>query len=101
MRYAILVTIALSAGAVFLAPHAPVGALEPNAAQRPSGLAARELAQQTGDDKPDVLLLSLLTVGVAAAAAVLSLIGYVIRQRVGFWLHRPPPRDGSGPEEHH
>jgi hypothetical protein len=59
-----------------------------------------EPAQQS-DDEPDILLMSLLTVGVAAAAAVLALIGYFIRNRVGFWLHRPPPRKESSPDEHH
>lgn len=53
------------------------------------------------DDGPDVLLLALLTVGAAGAAAVIALIGYVIRNRVGFWLHRPPERkDGDGGSHH-
>ncbi len=53
------------------------------------------------DDEPDVLLMALLTTGAAAGAAVLGLIGYVIRNRIGFWLHRPPPREGGPPKEHH
>jgi len=56
---------------------------------------------QQNDDEPDVLLMALLTVGAAAGAAVLALIGYFIRNRVGFWQHRPPPREGGAPEEHH
>jgi hypothetical protein len=44
--------------------------------------------------------MALLTVGVAAGAGVLALIGYAIRNRVGFWPHRPPPREGGAPEEH-
>lgn len=56
---------------------------------------------QQNDDEPDVLLMALLTVGAAAGAAVLALIGYVIRNRLKFWLHRPPPREGGAPEEHH
>ena len=56
---------------------------------------------QQNDDEPDVLLMALLTVGAAAGATVLALIGYVIRNRLGFWLHRPPPREGGAPEEHH
>ena len=55
--------------------------------------------QQT--DEPDRTELILWTLAASGAAAVLALIGYVIRQRVGFWLHRPPPRDGSAPEDHH
>lgn len=59
------------------------------------------IVQDDGDDdEPDVLLMALATVGVAGAGAVLGLIGYVIRNRVGFWLHRPPPREGSAGEEH-
>jgi methionine-rich copper-binding protein CopC len=52
------------------------------------------------DDGPDVLLLALLTTGAAGAAGVIALIGYVVRQRTGFWLHRPPARrDDDAP--HH
>ena len=58
-------------------------------------------AQQQDDDGPDVTEMVLLTLAASAAAAVLALIGYVIRQRVGFWPHRPPPRDGSAPQDHH
>lgn len=57
--------------------------------------------QQQDDDEPDVTQMVLLTLAAAAIAAVLSLIGYVIRQRTGFWLHRPPPRDSSAPDDHH
>ena len=35
-----------------------------------------------GDSGPDVLLLALLTLGAAAAAGVVALIGYVVRQRL-------------------
>jgi hypothetical protein len=52
------------------------------------------------DDGPDVLLLALLTIGAAGAAAVIALIGYVIRNRVGFWLHRPPERKDGADESH-
>jgi hypothetical protein len=43
-------------------------------------------------DGPDVLLLALLTTGAAAAAGVVALIGYFVRQRIGFSPHRPPER---------
>jgi hypothetical protein len=56
---------------------------------------------QQNNDEPDVLLMALLTVGVAGAAAVVALIGYFIRNQVGFWLHRPPPREDGTPDEHH
>ncbi len=48
----------------------------------------------------DVLELALLTVGAAGGAAVLVLIGYLIRRRVGFWLHRPPEDDESSEDQH-
>jgi hypothetical protein len=58
-------------------------------------------SEEPADDGPDVLLLSLLTIGTAGGAAVLALIGYVVRNRVGFWLHRPPEReDGDGGSHH-
>ena len=55
---------------------------------------------QDADNEADVLLMALITVGVAAGAGVLALIGYAIRNRIGFWPHRPPPREGSAPEHH-
>ena len=58
-------------------------------------------AQQQDDDGPDRTELVLWTLAASGAAAVLASIGYVIRKRVGFWPHRPPPRDGSHPEDHH
>jgi hypothetical protein len=53
------------------------------------------------NDEPDRTELILWTLAASGAAAVLAVIGYLIRLRVGFWLHRPPPRDGSVPEDHH
>ncbi len=53
------------------------------------------------DGGPDVLLLALLTIGAAGAATVVALIGYVIRNRVGFWLHRPPERNNGDEHAHH
>jgi methionine-rich copper-binding protein CopC len=46
--------------------------------------------------------MALITVGIAAAAAVSGLFFYVVRQRIGFWMHRPPePGDGPGPDGEH
>jgi len=53
------------------------------------------------DDGPDVLKLALFTIGAAGAAAVVALIGYAVRNRVGFWLHRPPERKDGDSGEHH
>lgn len=59
-------------------------------------------ANPDNDDGPDVLLMSLLTVAASAALAVLGFIGYAIRMKTGFWLHRPPaPGDQAGGPEHH
>ncbi|MFQ5471613.1 MAG: hypothetical protein ACE5FA_01840 [Dehalococcoidia bacterium] len=52
------------------------------------------------DGDVDILKLALLTVGAAGGAAVIVLIGYLLRKRVGFWLHRPPEDDGSADDEH-
>jgi hypothetical protein len=66
----------------------------------PSPAGGSEKSDDSGGG-PDVLELALLTIAAAGGAAVLGLIGYLIRLRVGFWLHRPPPRDGNGGAEHH
>lgn len=73
----------------------------PDASATPgSSPAAGDSAGDSGGG-PDILLLALLTVGAAGGAAIIALIGYVIRNKVGFWMHRPPPRDGGDEGEHH
>ena len=67
----------------------------------PGSEAFRSGLQQSGTNDRDVLEKALLTVGVAAAAAVLALFGYLIRKRVGFWLHRPQVEDRPAGEERH
>jgi hypothetical protein len=59
--------------------------------------------EEGDDDGPDVALLAALTIGAAGAAAAVALIGYLVRRRIGFWLHRPPEPTGEEPppEEHH
>jgi len=59
------------------------------------------VSMQQRDNTRDVLLKALLTVGGAAAAAFLGLVGYVIRRRLGFWLHRPQTPEDHAAEEHH
>lgn len=53
------------------------------------------------DGGPDVLLLALITTGAVVGTALLGLIFYLVRLRIGFWLHRPPPREGGEGGEHH
>ena len=52
-------------------------------------------------DGPDILFLALITAGSVVAAGVVGLVLYLVRLRIGFWLHRPPPRDGGEGPEHH
>lgn len=56
-------------------------------------------SEEDGGSDVDILRLALLTVGAAGAAAVLALIGYLIRKRIGYEPHAP--REGEQPPEHH
>lgn len=47
---------------------------------------------------PDVLKISLYTIGAAGGALLIAFLGYFLRQRFGFWLHRPPDEP---PPDHH
>lgn len=53
------------------------------------------------DGGPDVLELALLTLAAVAGATALGFVGYAVRHKVGFWLHRPPPRGPEEGGEHH
>ncbi len=57
-------------------------------------------AEGSGDG-PDILELALYTIGAAGVAAIIALIGYAVRNKIGFWLHRPPEHDGSDDHGHH
>ena len=106
LAYVLLVTTVIATAAMFGAT-APAGFAQPargsptSTPPLPQEVIAALQPKQDDDDGPDVLLMALLTTGAAAGAAVLGLAGYVIRNRIGFWLHRPPPREGGEPEEHH
>ena len=106
MRLAcVLLLTAVIASVIVVAPAAPAGPAQSSQANPtstaplPREVIAALQPIQDDDDEPDVLLMALLTTGAAAGAAVLGLAGYVIRNRVGFWLHRPPPREGGEPDE--
>lgn len=49
----------------------------------------------------DISRLALLTIGAAGGAGLIALVGFLIRRRAGFWLHRPPERDGGDHEDPH
>lgn len=51
------------------------------------------------DDDRDIGTLAFLTIGAAGVAAVIALIGYFVRRKVGYDPHKPG--DGSGPEADH
>ncbi len=72
-------------------------------AQSESGvtLSAVAASQDGSDDGPDVALLSYVTLGSFLGAAAIALVLYLVRTRLGFWLHRPPPpEEGAGPQHH-
>jgi hypothetical protein len=98
----------LAAAAIAVAAFAPVGypprLTEAAASDGYSAISSGDAymgVQLQQNDEPDRTELILWTLAASGAAAVLALIGYVIRLRVGFFPHRPPPRDGSAPEDHH
>lgn len=58
-------------------------------------------AGEDDDDDQDILLLSLITTGSIIGVAVLGLILYLVRRRIGFWLHRPPQGEGGEGSDQH
>jgi len=54
-----------------------------------------------GDDSgPDILLTALVTTASVGGAAVLLTLGFLLRRRIGFEPHRPPPSDEHEGGEH-
>ncbi len=51
-------------------------------------------------NEPDILLTALVTTASVGGAAILLTLGYLLRRRVGFEPHRPPPSDEDEGEEH-
>jgi hypothetical protein len=90
----------LAGGATQQATGAPAG----SASITPTPIVIDEEPEE--DNGPDVGLLAALTIGVAGIAAVVAVIGYIVRRRVGYEPHRPPDRaegepEGEPPEEEH
>ena len=67
-------------------PSAPTATATPEPTPAAPGSGSGE-----GEDGPDILAVALITTGAALGAAVLGLLFYLLRLRIGFWLHRPPP----------
>jgi methionine-rich copper-binding protein CopC len=63
---------------------------------------ADETTSDSEDDGngPDILLTALVTIASVGGAAILLTLGYLLRRRVGFEPHRPPPSDEDEGEEH-
>lgn len=55
------------------------------------------VVEEDGDS--DALVLPLIAIGAAGGAAVLLLLGYAFRRRIGWWLHDPEDEPDSG--DHH
>ena len=83
---------------VAAAVASPVAGATPPPATPP----ADETTTGSGDDGdgPDILLTALVTTASVGGAAVLLTLGYLLRRRVGFEPHRPPPSDEDEGEEH-
>ena len=64
-------------------------------------LSAVAIGQDAGDDGPDIAFLSFITAGSFLGAAAITLALYLVRVRIGFWLHRPPPSDEGESAQHH
>ncbi len=63
--------------------------------------AALAFQEEGGGEGPDILPLALVTMGAIFAAAATGFVLYLLRLRIGFWLHRPPPANPNEQEEHH
>jgi hypothetical protein len=62
-------------------------AASPTATEAPAG---------EGGGGPDIGTLAFLTIGAAGIAALIALVGYFIRRRVGFDLHKPGSGNNGG-----
>ncbi len=82
------------------ARHVEMGSAKQSVRAAPA--ASPAAAAQADEEGPDIATLALITMGAVLGAAGLGLVFYLIRLRIGFWLHRPPPRSGGeGPPGQH
>lgn len=78
-------------------PSPAAGATPPPATPPAGGTTAGSGADGDG---PDILLTALVTTASVGGAAVLLTLGYLLRRRIGFEPHRPPPSDEDEGGEH-
>ena len=89
----LLIAAVLSVSAVTALPgSASASDVQPAVADQ-----ATLLQQGDSDDGPDIVELTLLTLAASGIAAVIGLIGKLVRRGVGYDPHRPGPDD----EPHH
>ncbi len=81
----------------------PTGSAGPSPTGEPDGSVTPtpEPAGEDSGDGPDILPLALLTIGGAGGLALLALIGYLVRRKVGFELHAPTGESGGEHGDHH
>ena len=76
-------------------PPGPCPAINLTADTSPTPDSGVTAGREDGDDGPDFLLVALVITSAAVGAAVIGLLLYLLRLRIGFWLHRPPPSEGA------
>jgi methionine-rich copper-binding protein CopC len=58
-------------------------------------------AEDGGDGGADIVPMAYITAGVAVGGAAFVFLLYLVRRRIGFWLHAPPGEgDGEGGSQH-
>ena len=77
----------------------PITSETPPPATPPAG-GGPDTADAGDDSGPDILLTALVTTASVGGAAVLLTLGFLLRRRIGFEPHRPPPSDEDEGGEH-
>ena len=77
-------------------PEVPGESGAPEPSQSPAQGVDVETEDVDDDDGPDILLMALITIGIAGGAAVLFTLGYLLRRRIGFEPHRLPEERQEG-----
>ena len=88
-------TFTVGQGAEPGATTTPVAGETPSATATPDG--GRPSAGDDDGGDQEILGMALITLAIALGAAALGLVLYLLRLRIGFWLHRP---DGDSDQGH-